>query len=189
MSFLNDYPAFAGFLKFAILATLGEIIARLVTTGRLTLRGIHLGERALAWGFIGYVLSFVIPIYSAGIDKLAALDRLILLPMAPELSLAFWKSFWINALFGLPLMIFHRVTDTFIDNRAFLRLGGWPFSQTLIAVDWKNICRKVAPTLVWFWLPAHTITFMLSPEYRVFMAALLSICLGMILALMKPRSN
>jgi hypothetical protein len=43
-------------------------------------------------------------------------------------------------------------------------------------------------TIPLFWIPAHTITFSLPPEYRVLMASFLSIALGGILAFAKRRS-
>ena len=45
----------------------------------------------------------------------------------------------------------------------------------------------VGKTIPFFWIPAHTVTFLLPPEYRVFVAALLSIALGLILALASSR--
>jgi hypothetical protein len=40
-------------------------------------------------------------------------------------------------------------------------------------------------TIPFFWIPAHTLTFMLPPEYRVLAAAMLSVALGAILAFAK----
>ena len=40
-------------------------------------------------------------------------------------------------------------------------------------------------TIPLFWIPAHTVTFMLPAEYQVIMAAALSIALGIMLSLKK----
>jgi hypothetical protein len=45
----------------------------------------------------------------------------------------------------------------------------------------------VLKTIPIFWIPAHTVTFLLPPEYRVLMAAFLSIALGGILAFAKRK--
>ena len=55
-------------------------------------------------------------------------------------------------------------------------------------VDWNRFMAfVVGKTIPFFWIPAHTVTFLLPPEYRVFVAALLSIALGLILALASSR--
>jgi len=38
-------------------------------------------------------------------------------------------------------------------------------------------------TIPFFWIPAHTLTFLLPKEYRIVIAAFLSVVLGVILAL------
>jgi len=45
---------------------------------------------------------------------------------------------------------------------------------------WNFIFKRTIP---FFWIPAHTITFLLPPEFRVLFAALLGIALGLILAI------
>ncbi|MBF0297613.1 MAG: hypothetical protein HQK51_02775 [Oligoflexia bacterium] len=194
---MSNYPAIMGFIKFAILATLGEIIARWVLAKKgefnfALIKKMHLWERALVWGFLGVIISYVFTIYSVGIDTLITQKRLLIIDMDNEniknICVAFWKSFWMNLLFALPLMTFHRVTDTLIDRKELFKFGNWPITNVLYSIDWKNIWTKVAPTIIWFWIPAHTITFTLPAEYRVFVAALLSICLGLILALMKAKT-
>jgi hypothetical protein len=47
-------------------------------------------------------------------------------------------------------------------------------------VQWNFIFKKTIP---FFWIPAHTITFLLPPEFRVLFAALLGIALGIILSI------
>jgi len=47
-------------------------------------------------------------------------------------------------------------------------------------VMWNFIFKKTIP---FFWIPAHTITFLLPAEFRVLFAAVLGIALGLILAI------
>ena len=42
-------------------------------------------------------------------------------------------------------------------------------------------------TIVFFWIPAHTVTFSLPPDFRVLMSAVLSLALGFILTI-KPKN-
>jgi hypothetical protein len=61
--------------------------------------------------------------------------------------------------------------------------------ETWRKIDWKNIFGFVFPSLFWFWLPMHTITFSLPEDYRVLMAAALGIALGIILSIAKNLSK
>ena len=46
-------------------------------------------------------------------------------------------------------------------------------------VQWHFVLKKTIP---FFWFPAHTITFLLPPDFRVLFAAVLGIALGTLLA-------
>ncbi|GFR35173.1 Mpv17/PMP22 family protein [Thermobrachium celere] len=85
-------------------------------------------------------------------------------------------------------MALHRITDTYID------LGQGKLSLILKTnlkdvvnkIDWYGyISFVVLKTIPFFWVPAHTITFLLPSEYRVLMASFLSIALGAILSIAK----
>lgn len=55
-----------GFIKFALLATVGECIATRLTLKRWILPQ-RIFERAFIWGIIGAVLALILKIYSMGI--------------------------------------------------------------------------------------------------------------------------
>ena len=185
----KNYPLIMGFCKFFVLATMGELLGRKISTGLWQLRGIRVLQRATIWGLLGMVFTFVFPIYGAGIKMLISSGRLPSFETGflASLSFAFWVSFWMNGLFAFPMMVFHRITDTLIDDGTLL--GKWPFLKVWNKIDWNNMWRKVWPTVWWFWVPAHTITFILPPEYRILMASALGIALGAILASAKKSSN
>jgi hypothetical protein len=148
-----------------------------------------LSHPIIVWGVLGVVLTYVFPIYSEGVDFLIGRR---MLPAFSEpglfmLSSAFWKSFCMNLLFAFPMMVSHRITDTLIDRK--MLFSRWPFMEVWNSVDWKNMWSLVAPSIIWFWIPAHTITFCLPSQYRIVMAAGLSICLGAILAFAKIMSR
>ncbi len=74
------------------------------------------------------------------------------------------KSVAINLQFGFFLVIFHR----FLDNL--------PLKEK----NWNNLDMGIL-SMLWFWIPAHTITFILPTDFQVGLAALWSVVLGIIL--------
>lgn len=181
------HPLVMGFLKFFFLATLGELLGRRLATKRWQFVGISLSQRALVWGMFGFIFSFVFPIFSAGVDELNRANLLYHFPDGVLLlvSFAFWKSFFINLIFAFPFMTLHKITDTLIDRK--MLFSKWPFLDIWKGLDWDTHWKKVAPTILWFWIPAHTITFSLPPEYRILLAAYLGIILGIILSFFNSR--
>lgn len=182
------HPFIMGFFKFFILATMGELLAIRIAQKEWKVRGIRLYQRALIWGILGFILTIVFPIYSFGVDGLLKVKLL----MVPDTTysfvfVAFYKSVIMNLLFAFPMMSMHRITDTLIDQGCLF--SKWPFIQVWNEVNWENMWKKVAPTIVWFWIPAHTITFCLPANYRILMASALGICLGLILVFIKKRSQ
>ena len=80
------------------------------------------------------------------------------------------------------MMGFHKMTDTWLAPMPSRR----SLAQAAAAVDWEGfISFTLLKTIPFFWIPAHTITFLLPDEYRTAMAALLSVALGVILSLKK----
>ena len=61
-------------------------------------------------------------------------------------------------------------------------------SGVVSTIDWPGFFKFViGKTIPLFWIPAHTITFMLPDQYKVLFAASLSIVLGLILSYAKLR--
>ena len=83
---------------------------------------------------------------------------------------AFAVSLFTNLLFGPQMMAFHRIEDNLI-------LGEKGFAG--IENAWK--------TLLWFWIPAHTLTFSLPPDFQIALAAFWGLVLGVILGLSRKR--
>jgi hypothetical protein len=82
------------------------------------------------------------------------------------LGWAFALSTLTNVLFGPQMMLFHRFDDNLI-------LGRRGFDGMVPALR----------TLVWFWIPAHTLTFCLPVDFQIGLAAAWSLALGLILGL------
>lgn len=182
----TTYPIISSFIKFSILATMGELLAKRIVDNKWKFIGSHLFERAFVWGFLGIVISYIFDIYSSGIDFLISKNKLFVISGYEKVSSAFWASFWMNMIFGFPMMIFHRVTDMLIDRRSFLKR--WPFMKVWQDIDWKNMWGIVAPTIVWFWIPVQTIVFCLPAHFRIIVAAGLSMCLGVILSFARKKA-
>jgi len=79
-------------------------------------------------------------------------------------------SLFTNLLFGPQMMAFHRVEDNLIMGES----------------GFKGI-QRAWWTLIWFWIPAHTVTFCLPTEYQIGLAAVWGMVLGLILGLTKGR--
>jgi len=180
----RSWPFLMGIGKIALLGTMGELLGGRIVTGAWRLSGIRIHQRILVWAFLGAVFTVVFPLFSFGVEGLLYAG---LLPgRGHALAHAFWKSLFMNLLFGYPMMIFHRVTDTLIDRgRLFSR---WPLVDIFTTMNWSNMIRLVGGALFWFWIPAHTGTFLLPAEFRVVTAALLSVALGIILGVAKKLS-
>ncbi len=99
---------------------------------------------------------------------------------------AFCISVAMNVIFAPVMMTFHKITDTHIIN------NGGILSCLTRKIDFAHILRTMNWDVMWnfvfmktipfFWIPAHTITFLLPPEFQVLFAALLGIALGLILS-------
>lgn len=179
------HPYLTGFAKFLVLATMGELLALRIATGAWSApRG--LVQRAIVWGLLGAVIVLVFGVFAAGV---ARAQEKGLLPWAGSgLAFAFFVSATMNLTFAPTMMLAHRVTDTWIDLRHEGSEAG--IADIVARIDWHGFVSFVLlKTIPFFWIPAHTITFLLPPEYRVLAAALLSIALGAILAFAKKRSR
>lgn len=192
VEYTKNYPYTMSFLKVAVLATLGELLAIRIIAGKWV-QPLGMWPKALIWGLIGMSFVIVFETFATGVTALLEKG---LLPNFGQglgaLSFAFWTSVCMNFFFAPTMMAFHRITDTYLETgdgklSAFVQL---PLADVIGKIDWSNMIGFVfLKTLPLFWVPAHTITFLLPPEYRVLSAAFLSIALGAILAFAKRKSS
>jgi hypothetical protein len=168
---------------------MGELLALRVARGKWILSGIRLPFRVPVWGVLGILVTLAFTIFNAGVD---ALIRTAVLPVPSErfvgmIITAFYKSLFLNVVFGFQFMTFHRITDTLIERGELLRR--WPFLEIWKGINWENMWGVVGFSILWFWIPAQTFTFCLPPEFRILTAALLSVCLGVILSFAKIKAE
>ena len=181
------------FLKFAILATLGEVIGLRIKTGRYSAVGFGILPRAVVWGFLGLTIKMAFVVFASGVpvflEKMGVENALKVMAKpfsATKLLVAFSISAAMNLIYAPVMMTLHRITDTHIvSNGGSLSslLKPIQFGKIMKEMDWGMQWHFVfKKTIPFFWIPAHTITFLMPAEYRVLFAALLGIVLGILLA-------
>lgn len=184
----KSYPYWMGFVKFAILASIGELLALRLAHHAWKLP-IGLIYKVIVWGLIGMMITFMFSFYSTGVS--AMVERGIINTGKGFLSTiyrAFLTSLIMNLTFGIVFMALHRLSDTYIELRINEQKPS--LNELIQTIQWDGfISFVVFKTIPIFWIPAHTITFTLPEHLRVVAAAYLSIMLGAILvyAKMDPR--
>lgn len=189
----KNHPYLMGFIKVSILASMGESLAIRINCGDYK-KPKGFIYRFVIWGFIGMSFVLVFDLFATGVS--AAMSKGLLPNVSNKLFVgklfsAFLTSTFMNLIFAPTFMAFHRFTDTCIDLGEgkiyhILRVN---LHDVIKRIDWYGyVSFVILKTIPFFWIPAHTITFMLPPEYRVLMAAMLSIALGGILAFSKRKS-
>ncbi len=181
-------PLAMSFVKFGVLATFGECIGLRITHGMWARPGFGIAPRAVVWGVLGVCITLAMGVFSAGVPAAMGLPDALADGLSWRKALvALCVSVAMNTVFAPVFMTFHKITDMHIaatggSLRGFfttpLRMGA-----SLAAIDWHRQWGFVfARTIPLFWYPAHTVTFLLPPAWRVLFAALLGVALGVLLA-------
>ncbi len=196
-----NHPVIMSFFKFAILATLGEMIGLRIKKGVYNTKGFGILPRMLVWGILGVFIWGAFVVFKAGTVKLyevcGATEAAAWLTnpgfSLQKLIVALSVSVLLNTFFAPIFMTFHKITDTHILNTGGSLKGFFskpiPMSKIFVNLDWDTqfnfVFKKTIPL---FWYPAHTITFILPPNFQVLFAALLGVALGVILAIANNKS-
>lgn len=178
--FTDSYKLLGGFIKFAILSTMGEMLAQRLASKEWKFQS-YFFTRAIIWGIIGVVITLMFTIFDAGVTR--ALEIKLLPGEESKFMFAFFTSAVMNLTFAPTFMFTHKITDTYLDMKYE---GIKDISMKSIAdrIDLNRFLSFViGKTIPLFWIPAHTITFLIPGEYRVLFAASLSIALGVLLAI------
>lgn len=171
IAWVTQNPLLSAAVQFGLLGTLGEIVAFTLRSKRPALPGSwwQIIAKVAAWGLLGIVIKY-------GFTGMKGFTHALLdhqlLPVWCESGFgwAISVSVLTNLLFGPQMMFFHRLEDNLI---------AWKWNTAGLTTAWK--------TLLWFWIPAHTVTFMLPSEYQIGLAAIWSLVLGLILGLSTKR--
>ena len=193
-SWNTKMPYLLGFIKTAFLASMGErLVHRIKHQTYFGDSGILL--KAMVWGFLGMVFVLIFQIFSQGVIFAQQNELLPLIRSSSfwaTLLTAFLTSALMNIFFAPTFMMLHRMTDTYIEisNGNIRKMTKIKMEDVISKIDFKVFMTFVImKTIPFFWIPAHTITFLLPPEYRVLFASYLSIALGIILTFAKTRKT
>lgn len=159
VDFVTEFPILSGMVQFAILGTVGELVGNGIRKGKFSFFSVKmtLGKMAV-WALLAIMVKYAFVGFSGFVNALVAYN------MLPNLFLPFFISAFMNIMFG-PILIFsHRALDNLLEKKS----------------NWKGI-KGALLTLLWFWIPAHTVTFMLDQLWRITLAALWSVMLGIIM--------
>ncbi|MGY3749869.1 hypothetical protein [Vagococcus acidifermentans] len=173
-------PYISGFVKFAILATMGDLMGNRIVTGTYVVTA-DVFWRMIVWGVIGCMVTLVFPVYMGGAS--VAQDG-GLLPFAGVKPMqAFFGSAIMNLTFAPAMNTFHRVLDGVISARAENRGQAITLRKILAGIDWQHfVVFNWLKVGIFFWIPVHTIVFLLPGNIQVMVAAFSSIALGIILS-------
>ncbi len=189
----TNYPYLMGFIKVAILATMGELLASRILKGKYQVIGVHL--KFIIWGLIGCSFVMVFKLFPSGVKTL---QESYLLPTLKKdsfldtLLFAFLTSTLMNLIFAPTFMALHRFTDTYIElgNGKLNRILKIKTEDVIKNINWNQFIQFIVfKTIPLFWIPAHTITYLLPDVYRVLFSASLSIALGVILSMSKKHNT
>ncbi len=198
----GDMPYVMSFVKFFFLASLGEVLGLRIRTGGYPLKGFGIFPRAIVWGFLGISLKMAFVIFAEGAPAMLASMGFQYPSANPadilnqnffshfswlQLLTAFAVGTTLNLFFAPVFMTVHKITDTHITQTGGTLRGFFspiPVREIIAGINWRIqwdfVFKKTIPL---FWIPAQTFNFLLPAEYRILVAALYSIILGVILAI------
>lgn len=198
--FNSQHGMITSFLKFGLLATLGEMIALRLRKGIYYEPTFGIGPKFLVWGLLGLTIKMAFVIFATGTPVFMEYNGFnnAIQVMKGSFSVSkIWVALGIstamNLIYAPIMMTFHKITDFHIHENQ----GSWKSLITPIhmaslfkkidwEVHWHFVLKKTIP---FFWIPAHTITFLLPVDFQVLFAALLSLVLGLILAIASLKSK
>jgi hypothetical protein len=173
---VNTHPILMAILQFAVLGTLGEAVARIIITRKIAwpFPAWLTAWKAVVWSILAVCIKYAFVGFQGFVDALVQSPYGLLPDTFMEmgsLPRAFAVSVFMNLQFGPFLVLFHRLLDNLVVREK----------------NWAGL-HKGLLSLLWFWIPAHTVTFLLPRPYQIGLAALWSLALGLILgSFNRPR--
>ena len=185
LAFAGDYKILGGFIKFFFLASIGDFIALRIKSKEWKIPS-YIFVKAFIWGLIGISIVLMFVIYPLGVETLQ--DKNILPFEGNTFFFALFISVIMNLTYAPTMMAFHRVSDTFLNMRNGSKET--TINDAIDSINWKQFINfTIFKSIPLFWIPAHTITFLLPEEYRIIFAAILGIFLGLILGLFSDKNK
>jgi hypothetical protein len=163
---VTAHPILMAVIQFAILGTLGEFVSRWVIHKKIfvpfTVKEIL--WKMVVWSILAVCIKYAFTGFKGFVKELIDHHLLPEVFATNRYLKAFAVSTVTNLQFGVFMVVFHRVLDNIIVEKK--NWGG---------LDKGMLC------MIWFWIPAHTITFSLPKEFQIGLAALWSVVLGLLL--------
>ena len=169
---VREFPLISAMIQFAILGTLGDAIARKFTGKKIPLLAIPF--KMIEWALLGVIIKLAFKGFGGFLDALIAQHYLPALEKG-SIGYAFAYSVVVNLQFGLLMVLLHRLLDNIVDRKEL-------FGKNSFANIGKGFM-----SLIWFWFPAHTLTFSLPVDLQIGLAAFWSVVLGLILGLFNKK--
>jgi len=163
IALVGEFPIITAMAQFAILGTFGDIISKWIINRKIFLPfpPVVIILKMVEWALLAICIKYAFVGFQGFVDSLIQHG---LLPDVNSFERAFAVSTSMNLQFGPFLVIMHRILDNTIAREK----------------NWNNLDKGLL-SLVWFWIPAHTITFILPRPFQIGLAALWSVMLGIIL--------
>ncbi len=168
---VTAHPILTAMLQFAVLGTLGDAVSHWIVKRKLftpyDFKTLIL--KIIEWSILAVMIKYAFIGFQGFVDSLINQSYL---PQLSGIGRSFVVSALMNLQFGSLLVIMHRLMDNLIAGNQ----------------NWKNL-DKGFYSLLWFWIPAHTITFILPKEFQIGLAALWSLALGIILGFYNRKAT
>ena len=179
LNFVKNYPLLSSAVQIGILGTIGELIAVRIRIGKWFFWGpgpLKLILKVIVWAFLGITFKYVFTGFFAFVDAITMNGWWFSIASENILAKALSVSFFANIIYGPVFMTFHRFTDNKIENKK---------------MNWSSL-QQAWKSLVWFWIPALTVVFILPAHLQIGLLSLWNIVLGIMLgyyALQKNKIN
>lgn len=202
----KEHGMLMSFVKFALLATFGETLGSRIRTGMYLPEGFGLIPRAVIWGLLGLTIQMSFVIFSIGVPSFISKmlgfsfaadyldkEKIATMDFGLKLLVAFSISTAMNVIYAPIMMTLHKITDMHIaqhHGKITALISPVKVGENMANMNWRVqwgfVFKRTIPL---FWIPAHTITFMLPAEFRVLFAAALGIALGVIMSIAAIKGN
>jgi hypothetical protein len=168
---VSAHPILTATVQFVVLGTLGDAISHWIVKRKIftpyDLKTLIL--KIIEWSVLAMMIKYAFIGFHGFVESLINNNYL---PALEGIGKSFAISTSMNLQFGPFLVIAHRLMDNLIAGKQ----------------NWKNL-DKGFYSLLWFWIPAHTITFNLPKEFQIGLAALWSLALGIILGFYNRKAT
>ena len=143
-SFNAAHGMVMSFLKFGVLATLGEMLGLRISAGVYNRKGFGVLSRAVVWGILGMGINMAMIVFSKGVPQfmeyMGMADASAIINSdycLDKLWIALAVSVAMNTIFAPVFMTFHKITDTHILDcggslRSLITLFRWRVSLRIL---------------------------------------------------------